>query len=105
MFSTCPLPSPPTFLPVQDLYLDHLTSKAHGLEEELDLLEVQRRAQAQDTKAVKEALTDATMELEVCAVCVVQCGVWCGGEWCAVWSGVRCGLVWCVVWCSVVCGV
>ena len=63
---------------MQDLYLDHLTSKAHGLEEELALLEVQRSAQAQETKAVKEALSDATMELEVCVhVCGVCARVWC----------------------------
>lgn len=65
MFDTCPLPSPPTSLLLQDLYLDHLTSRTHDLDEELALLEVQRSAQAQETKAVKEALTDATMELEV----------------------------------------
>ena len=35
------------------------------MEEQIDLCEVQHKAQAQETKAVKEALTEASMELEV----------------------------------------
>ena len=49
----------------QDLFVDHLTSRAHSLEEQLALHDAQRRAQAQERKALKEAVTEATMELEV----------------------------------------
>ena len=59
-------------------------------------MEVQRSAQAQETKAVKEALSDATMELEVC---VHVCGV-CARVWCV------CSVCVCVVCvCVHVCGV
>ena len=57
--------------------------QVHDLEKQLALSDMQCGAQAQETKAVKEALTDATMKLEVCAyvevvcvcVCVCVCGV------------------------------
>ena len=53
------------------------TFQVHDLEEQLALSDVQCSAQAQETKAMKESLTDATMEVEVCAyvevVCVCVC--------------------------------
>ena len=45
--------------------MEHLTSELHNLEEQLALTQAQSTAQAQETKAIKEILTDATMELEV----------------------------------------
>ncbi len=50
---------------VQDTYIEHLTSELHNLEEQLGLAQAQCSAQTQETKAIKEILTDATMELEV----------------------------------------
>ena len=73
MFSLTSLPPPfITSLPPlphssQDLCLDRLTFQVHDLEEQLALSDMQCSAQSKETKAVKEALTDATMELEVCA--------------------------------------
>ena len=49
----------------QDLYLERLTQQSHELEEQLALYDAQASAQLQETRAVKEALTDASMELEV----------------------------------------
>ena len=49
----------------QDLYLDRLTGQIAGLEEQLDLCDAQYSAQCQETKTVKESLTEASMELEV----------------------------------------
>ena len=81
-FLTSPPPPFITSLPPlphssQDLYLDCLTFQVHDLEEQLALSDVQCSAQAQETKAMKESLTDATMEVEVCAyvevVCVCVC--------------------------------
>ena len=49
----------------QDLYLDRLTSQIVSLEEQLSLYDAQYSAQCQETKTVKESLTEANMELEV----------------------------------------
>ena len=54
---TCTLP--------QDLYVDRLTEEVQRLEEQVALYKAQCTAQAQDSQAVKEALTEAAMELEV----------------------------------------
>ena len=53
----------------QDLYLDKLTSQIAGLEEEIALHDAQYSAQCQETKAVKENLTEASLELEVRGLC------------------------------------
>ena len=45
--------------------MDRLTSRIHDLEEQIGLYEMQYKAQVQETKAVKEALAEASMELEV----------------------------------------
>lgn len=45
--------------------MEHLTSELHNLEEQLTLAQAQCTAQAHETRAIKEILTDATMELEV----------------------------------------
>ncbi len=50
---------------LQDVYVEHLTSELNNLEEQLGLAQAQCTAQAQETKAIREILTDATMELEV----------------------------------------
>ncbi len=47
------------------MYVEHLTSELNNLEEQLGLAQAQCSAQAQETKAIREILTDATMELEV----------------------------------------
>lgn len=49
----------------QDLYLDRLTSQIASLEEQIALYDAQYSAQCQETKAVKENLTEASLELEV----------------------------------------
>ena len=53
---------------LQDLYLDRLTSQIASLEEQLALYDAQYSAQCQETKAVKENLTEASLELEVSPV-------------------------------------
>ena len=50
---------------LQDIYLDRLTRQIASLEEQLSLYDAQYSAQSQETKAVKENLTEADMELEV----------------------------------------
>ncbi len=40
-------------------------SRTHSLEEQLALYDAQCRAQSQETRAIKEALSEAVMELEV----------------------------------------
>ena len=50
---------------LQDIYLDRLTRQIASLEEQLSLYDAQYTAQSQETKAVKENLTEADMELEV----------------------------------------
>ena len=44
--------------------MDRLTSRIHDLEEQIAIFDIQHKAQAQETKAVKEVLTEASMELE-----------------------------------------
>ena len=50
---------------MQDLYLDRLTSQIASLEEQLALYDAQYSAQSQETRAVKNSLTEASLELEV----------------------------------------
>jgi len=45
--------------------VDHLTSTIYKHEEQVAMYEAQYAAQARETKAVREAVTEATMELEV----------------------------------------
>ena len=53
-----------THLP-QDMYVDRLTEEVQRAEEQVALYRAQCSAQSQDTQAVKEALSEAAMELEV----------------------------------------
>ncbi|CAI8056769.1 Coiled-coil domain-containing protein 40 [Geodia barretti] len=48
----------------QDLYLDRLTSQIASLDEQIALYDAQHSAQCHETKAVKENLTEASLELE-----------------------------------------
>ena len=50
---------------LQDLYVDRLTEEVQRVEEQAALYKAQCAAQTQDSQAVKEALTEAAMELEV----------------------------------------
>jgi len=50
---------------IKDLYLNWLTERILRLEDDIRLFSAQCVAQAQETKAVKETLAEATMELEV----------------------------------------
>ena len=45
--------------------MDQLTQHVQQLEEQISLNEAQCQAQAQETKAMKETLAEAAMELEV----------------------------------------
>lgn len=45
--------------------MDRLTSQVHSLDEQIALHDALCGAQAQETKALKEALSEASMELEV----------------------------------------
>ena len=45
--------------------MDHLTEEVQRAEEQVALYKAQCAAQCQDSQAVKEALAEATMELEV----------------------------------------
>ena len=47
------------------MYLNWLTERILRLEDDVRLYSAQCVAQAQETKAVKESLAEATMELEV----------------------------------------
>lgn len=51
----------------QDLYLEKLTSTIYKAEEQLALYGAQCDAQTQETKAIKEAVSEASLELEVSA--------------------------------------
>ncbi|XP_030840683.1 coiled-coil domain-containing protein 40 [Strongylocentrotus purpuratus] len=48
----------------QDLYVDRLTETVDKLREQIALYEAQSSAQGEETKAAKEALSDARMEIE-----------------------------------------
>ncbi|KAG8507499.1 Coiled-coil domain-containing protein 40 [Galemys pyrenaicus] len=49
----------------QDLYVDQLTSQAKQLEEQSALLEAQHCAQAEDTRALRKAVSEACTEIDV----------------------------------------
>ena len=49
----------------QDMYVDRLTEEVQRAEEQVALYKAQCSTQSQDTQAVKEALSEAAMELEV----------------------------------------
>ena len=61
---------------MQDLYLDKLTRQIATLEEGISLFNAQYAAQSQETKAVKESLAEASMELEVhvATINLLMCG-------------------------------
>ena len=48
----------------QDLYVDRLVERLDKLREEIAMYEAQMTAQSKETKATKEALTEAHMEIE-----------------------------------------
>ncbi|XP_077022270.1 coiled-coil domain-containing protein 40 isoform X2 [Tamandua tetradactyla] len=52
----------------QDLHVDQLTVRARQLEEHIALFEAQRLAQAEDTRALRKAVSEACTETE--AICV-----------------------------------
>ncbi|MGH0128960.1 UNVERIFIED_CONTAM: hypothetical protein FKN15_057803, partial [Acipenser sinensis] len=52
----------------QDLFVDRLTKEVDKLREMIAMYEVQTVAQAEETKAAKEALSEAHMEIEAIAV-------------------------------------
>ena len=55
----------------QDLYIDKLTQQILKLEEQISITEMQCKAQAKETKAMRETLVEATMEFEV--TCISSC--------------------------------
>ncbi|GAB5581383.1 coiled-coil domain-containing protein 40 isoform X2 [Prionailurus iriomotensis] len=48
----------------QDLHVDQLTTKANQLEEQIALLEAQSCAQAEDTRALRKAVSEACTEID-----------------------------------------
>lgn len=50
---------------MQDLYVDRLVERVDKLREEIAMYEAQLSAQTSETKATKEALSEAHMEIEV----------------------------------------
>ena len=52
---------------LQDLFVDRLVERVDKLKEEIAMFEAQITAQVEETKAAKEALGDAHMEIEVCS--------------------------------------
>ena len=52
----------------QDLYVDRLIERVDKLKEEMAMYEAQIIAQSEETRAAKEALMEAHMEMEVCRV-------------------------------------
>ncbi|XP_037546378.1 coiled-coil domain-containing protein 40, partial [Nematolebias whitei] len=48
----------------QDLYIDHLTKELERLTRQAAMYEAQKRAQAEETQAAKEAFSEAEMEME-----------------------------------------
>ncbi len=52
-------------LVLQDLYVDRLTENVDKLREQISLYEAQFYAQGEETKAAKEALSEARLEIEV----------------------------------------
>jgi len=51
---------------LQDLLVDRLVEQVDRLREEIAMYEAQLSAQSDETKAAKEALTEAYMEIDVC---------------------------------------
>ena len=49
----------------QDLFVDRLVERVDKLREEISMYEAQMTAQSEETKAAREALTEANMEIEV----------------------------------------
>lgn len=49
----------------QDLYVDRLVEQVDKLREDIALTEAQLTAQLEETKAAREALSEASMEIEV----------------------------------------
>ena len=49
----------------QDLYVDRLVEQVDKLREDIAITEAQLTAQLEETKAAKEALSEASMEIEV----------------------------------------
>ena len=49
----------------QDLFVDRLVERVDKLREEIAMYEAQQRAQSDETRATKDALNDAQLELEV----------------------------------------
>ncbi|KAM5272730.1 coiled-coil domain-containing protein 40 [Ctenodactylus gundi] len=47
----------------QDLFVDQLTARTHQLEESIALLEAQHVAQAEDTRVLRKAVSEATTEI------------------------------------------
>lgn len=52
---------------LQDLFVDRLVERVDKLREEIAMYEAQAMAQHEETKATRDALSDAQMEMEVCA--------------------------------------
>lgn len=50
---------------LKDLYVDRLVERVDKLKEEMAMFEAQITAQSDETKAAKEALMEAHMEIEV----------------------------------------
>lgn len=53
---------------IQDLFVDRLVERVDKLKEEIAMYEAQLTAQLEETKAAKEQLMEAYMEIEVCVV-------------------------------------
>ncbi|CAH6776510.1 Ccdc40 [Phodopus roborovskii] len=52
----------------QDLFVDQLTERAHQLEETISLFEAQYVSQAEDTRILRKAVSEATTEIDIIAL-------------------------------------
>ncbi|XP_005070245.1 coiled-coil domain-containing protein 40 isoform X2 [Mesocricetus auratus] len=52
----------------QDLFVDQLTERVHQLEENISLFEAQYLSQAEDTRLLRKAVSEATTEIDTIAV-------------------------------------
>ncbi|CAO2646291.1 Coiled-coil domain-containing protein 40 [Lemmus lemmus] len=52
----------------QDLFVDQLTERAHQLEENISLFEAQYLSQAEDTRILRKAVSEATTEIDTIAM-------------------------------------
>ncbi|XP_041491843.1 coiled-coil domain-containing protein 40 isoform X1 [Microtus oregoni] len=52
----------------QDLFVDQLTERAHQLEENISLFEAQYLSQAEDTRILRKAVSEATTEIDTIVV-------------------------------------